>query len=254
MPPQHPSATLKDLIQYTTLAATAAKKIADSAAAPFLGSAAALTLSILNCVTVSRCLTTFPRADVKKTARSNRDECIQIIEHIHEILCNILKLYQSSEIDGVIPTALLYDIAKFTEYGTTVYNLLGHFQLMDVIRTLQKVFTVLHGQDRMGMIKKLLKQPDNTAKLQVYKQELNRARELFKVTSFNLSNYVYSQTLFQVQAAGSTLSQIVHMKMNAKQQHEELVALLKAHPTLTAAASSSVGHNLKLVISTANID
>jgi hypothetical protein len=37
------------------------------------------------------------------------------MEQIHEILCIILKLHAASEVKGVLPTAILYDIAKFTE-------------------------------------------------------------------------------------------------------------------------------------------
>jgi hypothetical protein len=38
-----------------------------------------------------------------------------MVEQIHEILCVVVKLYSTSEVKGVLPTALLYDIAKFTE-------------------------------------------------------------------------------------------------------------------------------------------
>jgi hypothetical protein len=45
--------TLTTLIHYTTIAATAIKDMAESAAIPFLGSTAALSLSVLKCVEVS---------------------------------------------------------------------------------------------------------------------------------------------------------------------------------------------------------
>jgi hypothetical protein len=38
-----------------------------------------------------------------------------MVEQIHEILCAITTLCSTSEIKGVLPTALLYDIAKFAE-------------------------------------------------------------------------------------------------------------------------------------------
>jgi hypothetical protein len=38
-----------------------------------------------------------------------------MVEQIHEILCAIVKLYTTSEANGVLPTATVYDIAKFTE-------------------------------------------------------------------------------------------------------------------------------------------
>jgi hypothetical protein len=48
------TANFKNLIQYTSLAATTAKNIAEAAKVPFLGSTAALSLSILRCIEVSR--------------------------------------------------------------------------------------------------------------------------------------------------------------------------------------------------------
>jgi homoserine kinase len=50
-----------------------------------------------------------------KTTKSNKEEYIEIMEHIHEILCIIAQLDSTSEIRGVLPTAVLYDIAKFTK-------------------------------------------------------------------------------------------------------------------------------------------
>jgi hypothetical protein len=39
-----------------------------------------------------------------------------MIEQIHKILCAIVQLYSKHETDRALPPALLYDIAKFTEY------------------------------------------------------------------------------------------------------------------------------------------
>ncbi|KAJ7290263.1 hypothetical protein C8J57DRAFT_1705704 [Mycena rebaudengoi] len=180
---------LENLIQYTTVAASTVEGIAGSFQIPFLSSAVALTLSILKCV---------------EAARSNRDEWMIMVEQIHEILCTITTLCSTSEIKGVLPTALLYDIAKFTE-------------------TLQKIFTFLTAQQKMGKIKKLFKQPDNAGKLEMCKQELNKTIGIFRV-----------------RAGGSTLSQIGNVKKDAKQQHDELMALLNADPDLSSSDLSSV--------------
>ncbi|KAJ7252445.1 hypothetical protein C8J57DRAFT_1474117 [Mycena rebaudengoi] len=180
---------LENLIQYTTVAASTVEGIAGSLQIPFLSSVAALTLSILKCV---------------EAVRSNRDEWMIMVEQIHEILCAIISLCSLSEIKGVLPMALLYDIAKFTE-------------------TLQKIFTFLKAQQKMGKIKQLFKQPDNAGKLEMCKQELNKAIGIFRV-----------------RAGGSTLSQIGNVKKDAKQQHDELMALLSAHPDLSSSDRSSV--------------
>ncbi|KAJ7239239.1 hypothetical protein C8J57DRAFT_1478415 [Mycena rebaudengoi] len=168
----------KNLIEYITLAATTAQNIAETAKVPFLGSTAALCLSITKSV---------------QTIRSNKEEYVEVLEHIHEILCIIVQLDSTSEIRGVLPTAVLYDIAKFTE-------------------ALEKLFTILNGQQKgtLGKIKGLFRQPEARDRLETCKQELNRMVGLFKA-----------------QVTGSTLSQMGQMKKDAKEQHEELVALLE---------------------------
>ncbi|KAJ7261954.1 hypothetical protein C8J57DRAFT_1633455, partial [Mycena rebaudengoi] len=179
----------ENIIQYTTSTASTVEAIAGSFHIPFLASAATLSLSILKCV---------------ESIKSNKDKWIIIVEQIHEILYTIAKLCSTSEIKGVLPTALLYDIAKFSE-------------------TLEKIFTFLKGQQKMGKIKQLFKQPDNAGKLEMCKQELDKAVEMFRVS-----------------AGGSTLFHIGQMKRDAKQQHDELRALLEAYPDLTSSDRSSV--------------
>jgi hypothetical protein len=48
-------------------------------------------------------------------------------------------------------------------------------------RTLQKIFTFLKGQQKMGKIKQLFKQPENAGGLEMCKQELHKAIEIFRV-------------------------------------------------------------------------
>ncbi|KAJ7264352.1 hypothetical protein C8J57DRAFT_414126 [Mycena rebaudengoi] len=127
------------------------------------------------------------------------------MEHIHEILCIIVQLHATSEIKGVLPMAVLYDIAKFTE-------------------ALEKLFTVVNGQQKgtLGKIKGLFRQPEAAERLEKCKQELGRMVELFKA-----------------QVTGSTLSQMGQMKKDAKEQHEQLVTLLETDSDLTGSDRSS---------------
>ncbi|KAJ7267900.1 P-loop containing nucleoside triphosphate hydrolase protein, partial [Mycena rebaudengoi] len=136
---------------------------------------------------------------------SNKDEWAGILEQIHEVLCTILKLYATSEDNGGFPTALHYDIAKFAE-------------------TLQMILTFLITQQKMGKIKRLLTQAGNASRLEMCKQKLN-----------------YSQELFKVRAAGSTIRQVAEMRKDAKQQHEELVSLLRSTSDLRSDHSSVIG-------------
>ncbi|KAJ7268637.1 hypothetical protein C8J57DRAFT_1228338 [Mycena rebaudengoi] len=106
---------------------------------------------------------------------------------------------------GVLPTALLYDIAKFTE-------------------ALEKLFTVLNGQQKgtLGKIKALFRQPEAGEKLERCKQELSQMLGLFKA-----------------QVTGSTLSQMGQMKRMPRNKHEQLVALLEKDSALTGSDWSS---------------
>ncbi|KAJ7212848.1 P-loop containing nucleoside triphosphate hydrolase protein, partial [Mycena rebaudengoi] len=189
------TANFKNLIQYTTLAATTARNIGETTQVPFLCSTAALCFSILKCI---------------ETTRSNKEDHVEIMEQIHEILCIIVQLHSTSEIKGVLPTALLYDIAKFTE-------------------ALEKLFTVLNGQQKgtLGKIKGLFRQPEAGERLERCKQELSRMLGLFKA-----------------QVTGSTLSQMGQMKKDAKEQHEKLVALLENDSALTGSDRSSMAGTL----------
>ncbi|KAJ7245078.1 hypothetical protein C8J57DRAFT_1680067 [Mycena rebaudengoi] len=155
----------ENLIEYTVLAATTAKTIAETTRVPFLW---------LN-------------------------RCIVLVNH---------KVHR--EIKGVLPTAFLYDIAKFTE-------------------ALEKLFTILNGQQRGALrkIKGLFRQPEAGERLEACKQELSRMVELFKA-----------------QVTGSTLSQMGQMKKDAKEQHEQLVALLETDSDLTNSDRSSVAGTL----------
>ncbi|KAJ7255998.1 hypothetical protein C8J57DRAFT_1517716 [Mycena rebaudengoi] len=185
------TANVKNLIQYIILAATTAKNIAETAKVPFLGSTAALCLSISKCI---------------ERTRSNKDEYVEIMEQIHQILCIIIQFHSTSQIKGVLPTALLYDITKFTE-------------------ALEKLFTVLNRQQKgaLGKIKGLFRQPEAVERLELCKQELSRMVEIFKA-----------------QITGSTMSQMGQMKKDAKEQHEQLIALLETDSDLTNSDHSSV--------------
>ncbi|KAJ7280999.1 P-loop containing nucleoside triphosphate hydrolase protein, partial [Mycena rebaudengoi] len=189
MPPVQPPTKVKNLIAYTTLAATTAQEIAKTTQVPFLVSTSALTLSIVKCV---------------EGAQRNKDQCFQMVEQIHEILCTILKLYSESETLGVLPTALLYDIGDFTA-------------------TLEKLLTFLKAQGRMGKIKQVFRQLDTAVNLKECSDELSRAQETFAA-----------------RAASSKLLGLMHMRKDTKQQHEDLVALLKAHPQLTDSDASTI--------------
>jgi hypothetical protein len=93
----------------------------------------------------------------------------------------------------------------------------------------------------MGKLKQLITQSEVTSKLEFCNQELDWTLAKFKVhTSAVAISVAYSDFSLEVQATGSTLSQIATMRQDAEQQHEELVEFLSAHPDLTNSDRSSV--------------
>jgi hypothetical protein len=51
-----------------------------------------------------------------KSLKSSKEGYTQIAEQIHEILTAIIVLYETTQIQGVVPPALLSDVVNFTEY------------------------------------------------------------------------------------------------------------------------------------------
>ncbi|KAJ6499481.1 hypothetical protein DFH09DRAFT_1376034 [Mycena vulgaris] len=137
---------LENLVQFTTLAASAAKDISDAAKVPFLGSTATLSLAIVQAV---------------QTVKSNRDICIKLVERIHEIICKIIQLSSESKANGPLAPTIVYNIAKFAE-------------------TLQKMYTVVKSQQGMRSINKIFKQGENASKLAQCQAELQDALSLFR--------------------------------------------------------------------------
>ncbi|KAJ7257674.1 hypothetical protein C8J57DRAFT_1647360 [Mycena rebaudengoi] len=90
-------ARIQDVVQFVTDTTTSVRNISVAATVPFLGGAAALTLSIV------------------ETLKSSQDEAIEIMEQIHEILAAVIVVYETTKIDGALPPAILSEIAKFVD-------------------------------------------------------------------------------------------------------------------------------------------
>ncbi|KAJ7112025.1 hypothetical protein C8R43DRAFT_153306 [Mycena crocata] len=135
--------------------------------------------------------------------KSHKDEWLQVTEQIHEVLCAIISLYPDAETDGVVPSGLLYDIGRFTE-------------------TLQKLYTCLKTQQEMGKLKRLFKHLQNVSQLETCKAELQESRDIFRV-----------------HVGQMTISGIARMEKTAADLHEDLLALLAAHPDLTYSERAS---------------
>jgi ATP-dependent Clp protease adapter protein ClpS len=47
--------------------------------------------------------------------KSSHDEATEIMEQIHEILAAVIVVYEATKVDGVLPPAILSEIANFVE-------------------------------------------------------------------------------------------------------------------------------------------
>ncbi|KAJ7769444.1 hypothetical protein B0H16DRAFT_1881966 [Mycena metata] len=134
---------LKDLIEYTSFAASTIKQLSRQAQAPYLLQVAALTSIILEFAKVYKI----------------KEQMFQMIEQVHEILCAIISLYSGMSMGRSLPPALL---AKFTE-------------------TLQKIYTLMKQQRDAGKIKQLFKYSDTASQLNACAVYLQDAAAAFRV-------------------------------------------------------------------------
>jgi hypothetical protein len=113
-----PRTRLHDALEFTTVAATTIRNISTGVKVPFLAGAATLTLSIVEVIKVcnSTPCTLDPRLTLSKSLKSSNEEYTEVTEQIHEILAAIIVLYETTQIRGVVPPALLSDVVNFTEY------------------------------------------------------------------------------------------------------------------------------------------
>ncbi|KAJ6549613.1 P-loop containing nucleoside triphosphate hydrolase protein [Mycena vulgaris] len=180
---------LEKLVQYTTLAVTTAQEISDAAQIPFLAMASTMTLAILRSV------------DAVKT---NKADCILMVEQIHDIMCTIISLCSMSELDGGLPPALLAEIAKFTER----------------LRNVHTVVTALQGA---GKVKQFFKQLDTAAHVKACKEDMDNTR-----------------AAFNIQAGAAAVGGALQMNKTAEKQHEALLAFIASHPELTNSELASL--------------
>ncbi|KAJ7257706.1 hypothetical protein C8J57DRAFT_1647405 [Mycena rebaudengoi] len=178
-------ARIQDVLQFVTDTATAVRNISVAATVPFLGGAATMTLSIV------------------ETLKSSEDEATEIMEQIHEILAAVIVVYETTKVDGVLPPAILSEIAKFVE-------------------TLRKIHVYFKAKQGMGRLKRLLNLTESGNEVKACKAELE-----------------YTLDTFRLQTRMSAASAIFLMRKDIRQMHQELIEFIAAHPSITHSDSSS---------------
>ncbi|KAJ7019755.1 hypothetical protein C8F04DRAFT_1275899 [Mycena alexandri] len=94
--------------------------------------------------------------------KSNREECFQLVERIHQVVYAIINLHIKSEIVGSPPPLIADHTERFVE-------------------TLQKICTFLGAHQKGNRIKQFFRQSEMNALLKDCHSGLDQAMEVFKV-------------------------------------------------------------------------
>ncbi|KAJ7927018.1 P-loop containing nucleoside triphosphate hydrolase protein [Mycena leptocephala] len=142
-----------------------------------------------------------------QNVKRNRDDCIRLLENIHQILYTIVNLHIKSETAGSLHPTMLGHIGKFTE-------------------TLQKIHTFVEAQQDGSKIKYFLRHSEMNTLLKDCHSGLDEVLEVFKIKIGTIS-----------------FTGIVDMKQKTENMHNELLELIS---TLSDGTSDDRSSSLKL--------
>ncbi|KAJ7460280.1 hypothetical protein FB451DRAFT_1181950 [Mycena latifolia] len=137
---------LSNTIACLTPAIAPLNELSDSFGTPFVPAISNTTLSLITAV---------------QSVKKNKDDCIQLLENVYQLLCAIVNLHIKSETKGNLPPATLGHVGKFTE-------------------TLHKIHTFVEAQQDGSKIKSFFHQTETKTLLSECRAELQQAFEVFK--------------------------------------------------------------------------
>ncbi|KAJ7479093.1 hypothetical protein FB451DRAFT_1365656 [Mycena latifolia] len=175
MSPQPTVADIRLNITITCLAPviTLLNELTDAFGTPFVPAISNTTLSLITAVQLT---------NVKK----NKEDCIQLLENVYQLLCAIVNLHIKSETKGNLPPATLEHVGKFME-------------------TLHKIHTFVEAQQDGSKIKFFFRQTETKTLLGECRVGLQEAFEVFK-TEANIT----------------VLGRITQMQEEAEFMHKEI--------------------------------
>ncbi|KAJ7467671.1 P-loop containing nucleoside triphosphate hydrolase protein [Mycena latifolia] len=169
-------------------------ELLDCFGAPFIQAIANTTLDLVSAV---------------QNAKTNKEECVKLTEHIHEILFAIIKLHMQSEAPGgLLPPVTLHHIGKFAN-------------------TLHKIHIFMEAQQNQSRIKHFLKQGEMRMLLKECQEGLQDALEVFKI-----------------QDGATIVTDALKMQETTQKLHEELLDLISNMTEGSSDRSSSIYHNV----------
>ncbi|KAJ7462867.1 hypothetical protein FB451DRAFT_1494899 [Mycena latifolia] len=166
-------------------------ELSDTSGTPFVPAISNTTLSLIRAV-----------QDVKR----NKDDCIQLLENVYQLLSAIISLHIKSETKGSLDPATLDHVGKFT----------------DLLRTLHKIHTFVEAQQDGSKIMRFFRQIETKTFLGECRAGLQQAFEVFKTEN-------------GVTALGS----IAEMQEEAERMHTEVLELISTLSDGTTSDRSS---------------
>ncbi|KAJ7444457.1 P-loop containing nucleoside triphosphate hydrolase protein [Mycena latifolia] len=140
-----------------------------------------------------------------QTVKTNRDNCTQMLEQIHEILSGIIYLHIASNTGGELSPSMLYDLGKFTE-------------------TLHKVHTFVESHQEKSRIKQFFRQGEMSTLLKGCHLGLREALEIFKVHGLHLSSDVTEMRKYAEKTHLEVLEFISELADAANSDRESMVS------------------------------
>lgn len=122
---------------------------------------------------------------VFQNAKNNKDECIQLMELVYQVLLAIANLHIKSETPGSLPVSTMDHLRKFTEYmySTSQYLLMTD----ELYRTIHKIHTFVEAQQEGNRLKNFFRRSEMNSLLKDCHGGLQKALELFKVRPIGLT-------------------------------------------------------------------
>ncbi|KAJ7185149.1 hypothetical protein GGX14DRAFT_409305 [Mycena pura] len=163
-------------------------KLSDAFGTSFVPAISNTTLSLITAV---------------QNVKQNKDQCITLMENVHEVLYAIVNLHMKSETPGSLAPATLDHVGKFTE-------------------ALHKIHTFVEAQQKGNRIKQFFRQNEMTTLLKDCQAGLQEAAEVFKIDT--------GVTVF---------GNIIEMQRKAEHMHKELLELISTLSDGTTSDRSS---------------
>ncbi|KAJ7465887.1 hypothetical protein FB451DRAFT_1486061 [Mycena latifolia] len=172
---------------------TLLNELSDAFGTPFVPAISNTTLSLISAI-----------QNVKK----NKEDCIQLLENVYQLLCAIVNLHIKSETKGNLPPSSLVHVGKFTE-------------------TLHMIHTFVEVQQDGSKIKSFFRHTETKTLLSECRAGLQQAVEVFKTES----NITALDHITQMQDEAEIMHKEIY-KTDGSRNSSTSISMLPANPKI----------------------